>query len=280
MLPRHRGQHLAAHLLQQHGVAPGRVGHDVVQRLMHLPHLARRQTRRHRLDALALEGQEKALGVILHGDDAIGVSGDLRQMIQIGGQTLRRAGGVFQTGSHRPQLTTSHPRLLLKSQREHHLYNTVTLATVDSACQTTSSIWPGQIVLGYIEQCLDPMEKGGDRDHTEYSRWSATGWLTALLEWGLNNRADRRPNHRRKPPGRTLRCEPSLCLVQKIGQITYREIGWGTLPQTRISIDRTSRNRHRRSRIGVESGDRHFGLCRAASSSESRRSPATCFMST
>ena len=78
MFTRHGGQHLAANLTQPCTVAPSRLGHDVVQRLMHLPHLGRRQTRRHRLDTLALDWQKKALGVVLHGDDAIGVSCDLR----------------------------------------------------------------------------------------------------------------------------------------------------------------------------------------------------------
>jgi hypothetical protein len=78
MFTHHGGQHLAANLTQPCTVAPSRLGHDVVQRLMHLPHLGRRQTRRHRLDTLALDWQKKALGVVLHGDDAIGVSCDLR----------------------------------------------------------------------------------------------------------------------------------------------------------------------------------------------------------
>jgi len=37
---RHRGQHLAAHFLQQRGIAPSRIGHDVMQRLVHLAHVA------------------------------------------------------------------------------------------------------------------------------------------------------------------------------------------------------------------------------------------------
>jgi len=78
MFTRHGGQHLTANLPQQGRVAPGRLGHDVVQRLMHLAHVCRSQTRRHRLDALALDRQKKSLGVVLHGNDAIGVSGDLR----------------------------------------------------------------------------------------------------------------------------------------------------------------------------------------------------------
>jgi len=78
MFARHGGQHLTANLAQQGGVAPSCLGHDVVQRLMHLPYVGRSQPRRHRLDALALDRQKEPLGVVLHGHDAIGVSGDLR----------------------------------------------------------------------------------------------------------------------------------------------------------------------------------------------------------
>jgi hypothetical protein len=91
MLARHRGQHLAAHLLQKRVIAPGRVGHDVMQRLVHLAHVAGSQTRGHRLDALALDRQHEALGVVLDGDNAIGMPGGLGQTVQIGLQTLRLA---------------------------------------------------------------------------------------------------------------------------------------------------------------------------------------------
>jgi len=33
-------------------IAPSRIGHDVMQRLVHLAHVAGSQARRHRLDAL------------------------------------------------------------------------------------------------------------------------------------------------------------------------------------------------------------------------------------
>jgi tetratricopeptide (TPR) repeat protein len=54
MPSRHRGQHLLAHLFQQPSIAPRRLGHDVMQRLVHLAHITGSQTCRHGLDALAL----------------------------------------------------------------------------------------------------------------------------------------------------------------------------------------------------------------------------------
>jgi hypothetical protein len=68
------GKHFTAHLAQQSGVTPGRLGHDVMQRLMHLPYVWRSQTRRLRLDAFVLDGKKKTFGLVLHGNDAIGVS--------------------------------------------------------------------------------------------------------------------------------------------------------------------------------------------------------------
>src|SRR6266511_4422882 len=114
-------------LAQQSAVAPSCLGHDVMERLMHLPHVARSQTRRHRLDALALNGKKKALGVVLHGNDTIGMSGDLRQPAQVRGQTLRLACGPLPASSHRAQVTASRSRVLSKSQRRNHTYNTVVL---------------------------------------------------------------------------------------------------------------------------------------------------------
>ena len=65
-------------------IAPGRVGHDVMQRLVHLAHGAERQTRGHRLDALVLDWQNEVFGEALGGDDAICMPGVLDQAVQIG----------------------------------------------------------------------------------------------------------------------------------------------------------------------------------------------------
>lgn len=83
MFTRHGGQHLTANLPQQGRVAPGRLGHDVVQRLMHLAHVCRSQTRRHRLDALARNRQHQSLGVVLHRNHTISMPGSFCQGIQI-----------------------------------------------------------------------------------------------------------------------------------------------------------------------------------------------------
>jgi hypothetical protein len=62
-----------------------------MQRLVHLPHLARSQPRRHRLDALALDRQQEPLGVVRDGDNTIGMPGYLGQFLKIGLQTIRLA---------------------------------------------------------------------------------------------------------------------------------------------------------------------------------------------
>ena len=76
-------------------IAPRRIGHDVMQRLMHPSHVVRGQTRRHRLDALALTGQQQALGVILDGNHAIRVPGSFRQTLQV---DRRRSDGRERSG--------------------------------------------------------------------------------------------------------------------------------------------------------------------------------------
>ncbi len=86
--PRHRRQHLVAHLSQQCGIAPGRIGHDVMQRLMHLANVTGRKTRGHGLNTLALQGQQQPLRVVFHRDNAIGVSAAARQLLQIIFKTL------------------------------------------------------------------------------------------------------------------------------------------------------------------------------------------------
>jgi len=64
LLP-HRWQHLIAHCLEQGFLAPGRLGHPMVQALAHWLDVLRVQTGRHRLNALALPGQQQSLAVVL-----------------------------------------------------------------------------------------------------------------------------------------------------------------------------------------------------------------------
>ena len=53
----HSWQHILPHLGQHLLVAPGCVGHQVMQRLMHATNIIRGQARSHRFDALAFTGQ-------------------------------------------------------------------------------------------------------------------------------------------------------------------------------------------------------------------------------
>ena len=105
MLLGHRRQNLTPHLLEKRLVAPWRIGHYVMQGLVHLAHVAGSQPRRHRLDALALDRKHQALGVILDGNYSIRMSGYLGQTIQIGLQTLRLAREIRPVAAHRPQRT-------------------------------------------------------------------------------------------------------------------------------------------------------------------------------
>ena len=53
----HGREHLPPHLRQHLLVVPGRVGHQMMQRLVHATNIVRRQARCHRLDTLALSRQ-------------------------------------------------------------------------------------------------------------------------------------------------------------------------------------------------------------------------------
>src|ERR1019366_6230645 len=125
--PRHRGQHLAAYFLQQRGIAPSRIGHDVMQRLVHLAHLAGRQTRSHRLDALPLYRQQQAFRVVLDGNNAISVPGSPSQPLQIDLQAPRLAGEIRLAAVHRPQRTAPYSSAPGKSAQGTLVYNTVVL---------------------------------------------------------------------------------------------------------------------------------------------------------
>jgi len=76
-------QDLTANLAKKCIIVPGRIGHDVMQRLVHLAHVAGGQTRCHRLHALALDRQQEAFGVVLNRDHAIGMPCGFCQAIQI-----------------------------------------------------------------------------------------------------------------------------------------------------------------------------------------------------
>ena len=84
----HQRQHVAAHLSQQIGVAPGRMGDDMVQRLMRLAHVIGGQAGGHRLDALARQLEHQPTAVILQRDVAISVFRGARQALEIGRETF------------------------------------------------------------------------------------------------------------------------------------------------------------------------------------------------
>jgi hypothetical protein len=75
----HRGEHLPAHTFQNRFVTPRRLGHQMMQRLVHPPDILRRQPRRHRFDTLALSRQQQPSTVGLQGSMAVGVSCGVRQ---------------------------------------------------------------------------------------------------------------------------------------------------------------------------------------------------------
>jgi hypothetical protein len=97
------GNTLATYLLEKRIIAPGGIGHDVMQRLVHLAYVAWSQARSHRLDALALDRQQEPLGVVLDGTYPIGMSGYLGQTVKIGLQTIMLAREIQAAITHRPQ---------------------------------------------------------------------------------------------------------------------------------------------------------------------------------
>ena len=62
-MPGEGRQHLLADRGEHRFIAPRRGGDEVVQRLVQAGHLGRIETRRHRLDALALAGQQQARAI-------------------------------------------------------------------------------------------------------------------------------------------------------------------------------------------------------------------------
>ena len=61
----HRRQHLPTNFSQYLLVTPGRDSHHMMQALVHATNAVGRKPRRHRLDALALSGQQQPLAVAL-----------------------------------------------------------------------------------------------------------------------------------------------------------------------------------------------------------------------
>ena len=79
----HGWQHLPQHLRQHLLVISGRVGHQVMQRLMHAANIVGRQARRHRLDALALPRNLQPGAVVLQRCVPVSMPHGVRQAVHI-----------------------------------------------------------------------------------------------------------------------------------------------------------------------------------------------------
>ncbi len=79
----HCRENRTAHLRQQLFVAPGSIGDQMMQRLMHSPNVVGSQARGHRLDALALARKQQPLAVGLQRIDPVSVPCGLRQAFEI-----------------------------------------------------------------------------------------------------------------------------------------------------------------------------------------------------
>jgi hypothetical protein len=80
----HSRKHPTTHLLQYRGIAPRRIGHQMVQGLVHSPHIMGRQPCGHRLNTLALARQPQAGAVAVQRPNSVGMPCGLRQAIEIG----------------------------------------------------------------------------------------------------------------------------------------------------------------------------------------------------
>ena len=82
-LPLKTRQHLRLHHRQHGVIRPIRLRHEVMQRLMRRLHATGLHPRRHRLDTLALAGQQKALAIRLQRRHPVGVADPRRNRLHI-----------------------------------------------------------------------------------------------------------------------------------------------------------------------------------------------------
>src|SRR3954469_4289635 len=82
-VPAKGGQHLLANRGEHGRVTPRGGGDEVLQRLVQAGHAGRVETRRHRLDALALARQQEARAIADHALPAVGVAQHLGQPRQV-----------------------------------------------------------------------------------------------------------------------------------------------------------------------------------------------------
>jgi hypothetical protein len=79
----HGGEDVLTHASQNRFITPGRIRHQMMQRLVHTLHLVGRQTRSHRFHALALARQQQSGAVGFQRGIAISVPCGLRQAIRV-----------------------------------------------------------------------------------------------------------------------------------------------------------------------------------------------------
>jgi hypothetical protein len=79
----HGWQDLPSHLRQHFLVVPGRLRHQMMERLMRPPYVLWSQARRHRLDTLALAGQQQPCAIVLQRRVPIGMPRGVSQTLDI-----------------------------------------------------------------------------------------------------------------------------------------------------------------------------------------------------
>jgi hypothetical protein len=87
-LPQHRCQHRIEGAVEQCFIVPGSVGHQMMQRLVHAPHIIGSQSRRHWLNALTLSRQKQTCAAGLERNQPVRMSRGLRQAIEICSETF------------------------------------------------------------------------------------------------------------------------------------------------------------------------------------------------
>ncbi len=100
-------------------------------RLVHLTHVARSQTCCHRLDALALNRQHQALGVVRDGNHTISMPGSLGQTIQIGLQTFPLTGEIRNLAAHCLQPTAQQSQVPVQPKHRNLLCN---ISSIEDVC--------------------------------------------------------------------------------------------------------------------------------------------------
>lgn len=79
----HGRQNRIQRAVQQRFIVPGSFGDQMMQGLMHTPHMIRIESRRHRLYALAFARQKQTRAVRLERNNPVRVSGRLRQAVEV-----------------------------------------------------------------------------------------------------------------------------------------------------------------------------------------------------